>query len=45
LKLKELGLEVAEDRYGSLLAQVKEQGTAAGRLITDDEFRQLARAE
>ena len=27
--------------YGKLLAQVKEQATAAGRLMTDEEFREL----
>jgi hypothetical protein len=32
---------VPEDKYGELLAQVKEQATAAGRLMTDEEFRQL----
>ncbi|MEE8345122.1 MAG: hypothetical protein V3R35_07270 [Woeseiaceae bacterium] len=41
LKLDEMGLEVPEDKYGELLAQVKEQATAAGRLMTDEEFRQL----
>ncbi len=41
LKLEELDLQVAEEEHGKLLAQVKEQATAAGRLITDDEFRQL----
>ena len=41
LKLDELGLEVPEDKYGELLAQVKDQATAAGRLMTDEEFRQL----
>ncbi|MCH6549584.1 MAG: 2-isopropylmalate synthase [Proteobacteria bacterium] len=41
LKLDELGLEVPEDKYGELLAQVKEQATAAGRLMTDEEFREL----
>jgi len=44
LKLDELGLEVPEDMYGELLAQVKEQATAAGRLMTDEEFRQLVNA-
>ena len=44
LKLDELGLEVPEDKYGELLAQVKEQATAAGRLMTDEEFRQLVQA-
>jgi len=41
LKLDELELEVPEDMYGKLLAQVKEQATAAGRLMTDEEFREL----
>ncbi len=45
LKLEELGIDVAEDQHAVLLAQVKEQGTAAGRLLTDDEFRQLAQAQ
>lgn len=44
LKLDELDLEVPEDKYGELLAQVKEQATAAGRLMTDEEFRQLVNA-
>jgi isopropylmalate/homocitrate/citramalate synthase len=44
LKLDELGLEVPEDMHGELLAQVKEQATAAGRLMTDEEFRQLVHA-
>ena len=41
LKLDELDLEVPEDMHGKLLAQVKEQATAAGRLMTDEEFREL----
>ena len=44
LKLQELDLEVPEELHGELLAQVKEQATAAGRLMTDDEFRQLVHA-
>ena len=44
LKSIELGLDVPEEKYAGLLAQVKEQATAAGRLMTDDEFRQLVRA-
>ena len=44
LKVEELGLDVPEDQYGQLLADVKEQATAAGRLMTDDEFRQLVQA-
>jgi len=41
LKVEELGLSVPEAAFGDLLAQVKAQATAAGRLMTDDEFRQL----
>ena len=44
LKVEELGLDVPEDHFGQLLADVKEQATAAGRLMTDDEFRQLAQS-
>ena len=43
LKVEELGLDVAEDRYPAILAEVKEKATAAGRLMTDDEFSQLVR--
>ncbi len=43
LKLEELGIDMADDQHAVLLAQVKEQGTAAGRLLADDDFRQLAR--
>ncbi len=41
LKVEELGLDIAEDSYAAILAEVKEKATAAGRLMTDDEFRQL----
>ncbi|MCZ6517770.1 MAG: homoaconitate hydratase, partial [Gammaproteobacteria bacterium] len=41
LKVEELGLDVAEDSYPAILAEVKEKATAAGRLMTDDEFRKL----
>jgi len=44
LKLEELGLGVPEDQHAQLLADVKEQATAAGRLMTDDEFRELVQA-
>jgi isopropylmalate/homocitrate/citramalate synthase len=44
LKLEDLGLDVPEDQYAQLLADVKEQATAAGRLMTDEEFRQLVNA-
>lgn len=45
LKVEELGLDVPEDRYAALLAEVKKRATAAGRLMTDDEFRRLAQAD
>ena len=45
LKVEELGLNVPEDRFPQLLAEVKEQATAAGRLMTDEEFRALAQSE
>lgn len=44
LKSEELGLDIPQDKYAELLAKVKEQATAAGRLMTDDEFRQLVQA-
>ena len=39
LKLKELGLEVADDKHAAILNDVKVQATAAQRLMSDDEFR------
>ena len=44
LKAGELGLQVPEGRLADVLARVKDQATAAGRLLTDDEFRSLVRA-
>jgi isopropylmalate/homocitrate/citramalate synthase len=44
LKAEELGLDVPEDRHAELLAEVKSRATAAGRLLTDDEFRRLAQS-
>ena len=43
LKVEELGLDVPEERFPGLLAEVKKQATAAGRLMSDDEFRQLVK--
>ncbi len=43
LKVEELGLDLVEDSYPAILAEVKEKATAAGRLMTDDEFSQLVR--
>jgi len=42
LKVKELGLDLTKDDYPAVLAEVKDQATRAGRLLTDDEFRQIA---
>jgi isopropylmalate/homocitrate/citramalate synthase len=39
LKLEELGLNVPADKHGDILSEVKEQATAAQRLMSDDEFR------
>jgi isopropylmalate/homocitrate/citramalate synthase len=41
LKAAELGLDVLEARYPELLAEVKRQGAAKRRLVSDDEFRAL----
>jgi isopropylmalate/homocitrate/citramalate synthase len=43
LKAEELGLDVAADRHAELLARVKELGAKKRRLVTDQEFRRLAR--
>jgi isopropylmalate/homocitrate/citramalate synthase len=42
IKLAELGLDVSEERWPELLAQVKELGTRKRGLVTDDELRELA---
>jgi isopropylmalate/homocitrate/citramalate synthase len=41
LKLEELGLEAPDDKYGDILSEVKAQATAAKRLLTDAEFRDV----
>jgi isopropylmalate/homocitrate/citramalate synthase len=43
IKAEELGLDVPEERRAGLLAKVKELGTRKRGLVTDDEFRELAR--
>src|SRR6185503_15738190 len=43
IKATELGLELPEERYADVLARVKELGTRKRGLVTDDEFRELAR--
>jgi isopropylmalate/homocitrate/citramalate synthase len=45
LKLRELGIDLPEERFPDLLAQVKRDATAAGRLMTDDEFRRLVQSD
>jgi isopropylmalate/homocitrate/citramalate synthase len=42
IKVSELGLEVPEERWPDLLAQVKELGARKRGLVTDDELRELA---
>ena len=44
LKAEELGIALPESSHAAVLARVKELGTSAGRLITDEEFRQIAAA-
>ena len=43
IKADELGLDVPEERRAELLAKVKELGVRKRGLVTDDEFRELAR--
>jgi isopropylmalate/homocitrate/citramalate synthase len=44
LKAEELGIALPESAHAEVLARVKELGTSQGRLITDEEFRQIAGA-
>jgi isopropylmalate/homocitrate/citramalate synthase len=44
IKAEELGLDLSEEAQRELLARVKELGTSKRGIVTDDEFRQLARA-
>jgi isopropylmalate/homocitrate/citramalate synthase len=41
LKAAELGLEIPEEQVGPILAEVKNAGTRAQRLVSDDEFQQI----
>jgi isopropylmalate/homocitrate/citramalate synthase len=43
IKADELGLELDEDAQRELLARVKELGTKKRDIVTDEEFRELAR--
>jgi len=42
IKAEELGIDVPEERRAEVLARVKELGARKRRLVTDDEFRELA---
>jgi len=42
LKAEELGINIPDDRTGAILAEVKNLGSQAQRLVSDDEFRQIA---
>jgi len=42
LKAEELGIDVAESRRPFVLAKVKDLGSRSKRLLTDEEFRQIA---
>ena len=44
IKAEELGLELDDDTERRLLTQVKELGTKKRGIVSDDEFRNLARA-
>jgi isopropylmalate/homocitrate/citramalate synthase len=43
IKAEELGLDLPEERQTEVLAKVKELGARKRGLVTDDEFRELAR--
>jgi isopropylmalate/homocitrate/citramalate synthase len=43
IKAQELGLELTDDEQRRLLAEVKKRGTEKRGLVTDEEFRELAR--
>lgn len=45
LKVQELGIDVPEEKFPDLLSRVKHDATAAGRLMTDEEFRRLAQSD
>ena len=43
IKAEELGVDLSDDEQRDLLVRVKELGTRKRGLVTDDEFRELAR--
>jgi len=44
IKAEELGLDLDEERQRELLVRVKAEGTAKRRVLTDEEFVELARS-
>lgn len=42
VKCRELGLEIAEDRYPALLAATKDLAVHQRSLVSDEDFRKLA---
>jgi isopropylmalate/homocitrate/citramalate synthase len=42
LKAQELGISIPEEQHAAILAKVKSLGTRAQRLLSDEEFRQIA---
>ena len=45
IKVAELGLDVPEERFPAILDAVKRAGTKKRGLVTDGEFRRMARRE
>jgi isopropylmalate/homocitrate/citramalate synthase/RimJ/RimL family protein N-acetyltransferase len=45
IRAGELGLDVAEERYPAILAEVKRVGTEKHGLVSDDELRRIAAGE
>ena len=45
IKCDQLGLDVAEDRFPALLAEIKKLAIRKRQLVTDDEFRGLVSAQ
>ncbi len=43
IKVEQLGVDLPEERYADVLAKVKALGVRKGGLVTDSEFRRLAR--
>jgi isopropylmalate/homocitrate/citramalate synthase len=45
IRARELELDVTEERYPALLAEVKRVGTEKRGLVSDDELRRIAAGE